>query len=130
MVNSNSEGAFPVHHATIARRLSLNVAKRRKSLRITQSQLAEQISVEPVTISRLERGKHLPSIATLEKIAQALMVSIAELLAENTTGAQASDEAIVVTAWLAALSDQDRQFALKSLKQLCDYLGRQHSQGH
>ena len=107
----------------LAERLSRNVSVRRKSLRITQARLAEQLSVEPETISRLERGKHLPSIATLEKIAQILMVSIADLLAEDTVSAQPSDEALAVTAWLSALSESDRQFALKSLRQLCDHLG-------
>lgn len=122
MIQPSSDTGLPENFPTLAQRLSRNVAARRKCLQITQSQLAEQLSVEPETISRLERGKHLPSLAMLEKIARVLMTSIADLLAEHTGYAQPSNEALSVSARLSTLNESDRQFALKSLKQLCDHL--------
>lgn len=103
-------------------RLSKNIAARRRELGLTQAQLAERLGVDTETLSRFERGKHLPSLLTLERLATQLVTTVAALLAEETR--KPDDESIVLTAWLGALSPADRGFALGMLKQCCDYLGR------
>ena len=66
----------------LAVRLSRNIAGRRRALDLTQAQLAERLGVDTETLSRFERGKHLPSLATLERLAEQLQTTVAVLLDE------------------------------------------------
>lgn len=56
--------------------LGKRVAELRRERGISQALLSELINVAPETISRLERGVNIPSIATLEDIAESLKVSL------------------------------------------------------
>ncbi len=56
----------------------------RENKGITQSALAEKIGVSDKTVSKWETGKGYPDITLLDPIAEALSVSIAELLSGNT----------------------------------------------
>ena len=51
----------------------------RKSRHLTQSQLAEKLKVETLSISRMESGKHFPKKEHLELIACALNVELKDL---------------------------------------------------
>ena len=51
----------------------------RKSLKMTQEQLAERIGIEPQYVSRIEIGKNYPAPDNLTKIAAALGVEVYEL---------------------------------------------------
>jgi putative transcriptional regulator len=62
---------------------SLNIKAKRKSQKISQNQLAEMCDVTRETISRIENGKHSPTITLLYKIADALDIPIYELLENN-----------------------------------------------
>ncbi len=104
----------------LAQRLSRNISSRRRTLGLTQAALAERLGVDTETLSRFERGKHVPSLATLEKLASLLMTTVGELLAEDAK--QADDDALVMTSWLAGLTPEDRAFARDMLKQCCDHL--------
>jgi ribosome-binding protein aMBF1 (putative translation factor) len=50
------------------------VIKRRAELGLTQEQLAERMGTSHSAISRIESGQHRTSVATLERLAQALEV--------------------------------------------------------
>lgn len=101
-------------------RLARNIAHRRRTLALTQAQLAERLGVDTETLSRFERGKHMPSLLMLERLAKILMTTIAALLEEETQ--QVDGDALMMAAWLAELSPADRDFARNVLKQCCDYL--------
>ena len=105
---------------TLAARLSRNIAVRRRALGLTQAQLSERLGVDTETLSRFERGKHLPSLATLERLAGQLLTTVGELLAEQPC--VVDDEALAVTSWLSGLEAGDRAFARGLLKQWCDYM--------
>ena len=107
---------------SIGVRLSKNISNRRRELGLTQAQLAEKMGIEPETLSRFERGKNLPSLSTLEKLADLLLVSVADLLAEQPK--IADDDALIFTSWISDLSASDKTFARSILKQCCDYLGQ------
>lgn len=49
---------------------------------LTQEELAQQIAMTPVALSRLENGKTRPHISTVRKLIQALEVSVEELTGE------------------------------------------------
>lgn len=59
--------------------LGLKIKELRKQKRITQEQLAEIVGLDIGYISKLEVGRNFPKIGTLEKIADALEVELAQL---------------------------------------------------
>lgn len=50
------------------------VIQRRSELRLTQQQLAERMGTSHSAISRIEGGQHRTSVATLQRLAEALEV--------------------------------------------------------
>ena len=66
----------------IQHRFARNVVARRRKLGISQRLLAIMIEVSQSHISRLEEGKSIPKIDTVEKIAKALKTTCGELLDE------------------------------------------------
>lgn len=63
-----------------AKQLGAFIALRRKELNLTQAGLAERLHVTDKAVSRWERGIGLPDVQTLEPLAQALEISLVELL--------------------------------------------------
>lgn len=56
------------------------IAEVRKAKGVTQSDLAEQVNMSVVTIAYIETGKRWVRLSTLDKIARALKVNVADLL--------------------------------------------------
>lgn len=65
-------------------RIGRNIKIARTRLGITQSQLAEAIDLENVSVSRIETGAQLPSLDRLDVIAKVLKVSLTTLLADTS----------------------------------------------
>lgn len=86
------------------------VAKLRKRKSLTQAQLAELIQVEPETISRLERGVAAPSIQRVVCLAEALGVSVSELLTASSP--LSSDKVALLERELQNISKSDQDFVL------------------
>jgi len=63
------------------------IAKKRKELNMTQSELAEKLYVTNKTISRWETGKYMPDLSMIVSLAELLNLSVYELL----TGEDISD---------------------------------------
>lgn len=61
-------------------RIGSNVARLRKQQNITQLELAAEADLQPPNLSRLEAGKHVPTLDVLLRIARALKVSLPSLL--------------------------------------------------
>ncbi|WP_197500275.1 helix-turn-helix domain-containing protein [Caballeronia udeis] len=99
--------------------LGRNVKKRRQELGVTQSQLAQTLSVEVETVSRYERGTVAPSFAQLEKICSALQVPAWALFSDgvdvpNTEGPSFGEQ-------LKGLSARDREFVLSFVRNYVDH---------
>jgi transcriptional regulator with XRE-family HTH domain len=103
-------------------RLGRNLAARRKALGLTQAGVAERLGVDTETLSRFERGKHVPSLLTLERLAAVLATTCSVLLDEVALAP--SSDALLIEAWLAGLSARDAAFARRMLKACCDHLAR------
>ncbi len=63
----------------VKKMLGARIQEIRKSLKMTQEQLGEQIGIEPQNVSMIETGRNYPTPENLAKIAQALGVDIFEL---------------------------------------------------
>lgn len=63
-----------------ATKLGAFIAQLRKEANMTQAELAQKLNVTTQAISKWERGKGLPDINTLEPLADALDVSIIEIM--------------------------------------------------
>jgi len=59
--------------------------RQRLAAGLSQAALARAAGVTSTTVCRLERGRHRPSMVTLEKLARALGRSVAELLSGGST---------------------------------------------
>ncbi len=65
---------------TSARKLGSNIKKLRLDKGMSQGDLCKQIRADRSYVSHLENGNKNPTLATIEKLARAFSVSIAELL--------------------------------------------------
>lgn len=65
-------------------RFGLRVKELRKSIGLTQQELAERIEVSKDYIGLIERGLRSPSLFIVEKIAKTLKVSIGNLLDDSS----------------------------------------------
>ncbi len=77
------------------------ISQRRKELGLNQKQLAERLNVTDKAVSKWETGRSAPDISMLEPLAEALEVSVVEILKgekiEKESIVPASDEVIVKT---------------------------------
>ena len=107
--------------ARLAKRLGGNLSERRKQIGWTQEMVAERVGVDAETISRIERGAHLPSLPTLERLAVALQCPAGDLL--STEGPEEASEAATFGAWISELGTDDRAFVMTVVRNCCEYLG-------
>ncbi len=96
--------------------LGQHIAERRRTRGMTQQELAERVGIESVTLSRMETGVSLPSIARLADIADALDTRLAELV--SGISSYASDQAMEIVESLAPLSAEDRALVIGIVKRL------------
>jgi transcriptional regulator with XRE-family HTH domain len=66
----------------LAARFGEVIRRRRQLLSLGQEKLAGQASLHRTHLSLLERGKQMPSLAVVHKLALALKVPMSELIAE------------------------------------------------
>ena len=87
---------------------------------MTQEMVAERVGVDAETISRIERGAHLPSLPTLDRLAVALRCSAGDLLSNE--GPEEASEAATFGAWISELGTDDRAFVMTVVRNCCEYL--------
>jgi transcriptional regulator with XRE-family HTH domain len=61
-----------VPQENLAKTVGYAISVQRKNAGLTQRQLADQLGIEPETVSRMEHGKYPPNLARLEQIASVL----------------------------------------------------------
>lgn len=120
--HKHSQSSTPVAQSELAKTLGTRLAARRKAMQLTQVDLSELVGVDMETISRFERGKHLPSLMTLKLLATHLGSSVGALLGEDEVAETKS--LAQLTPALALLSEEDRDYALQAMHGLCVHLGK------
>lgn len=84
------------------------VADRRKELKMTQKELAEKIQVTDKAVSKWERGLGFPDIGTIEVLADALDLSIEELMrSEKNTEIVSAGETDKAISNILDIADQE-----------------------
>ena len=66
--------------ASATRRVAVKVVELRQRRGFSQEALAKKTGLNRVTLARLERAMHPPNLDTLEKVARALRVKLADLV--------------------------------------------------
>ena len=64
----------------ISKKLVVNMKKVRAKKKLSQGALARLLEVDKGYISNIENGKKNPTLATIERLANAISVSVDELL--------------------------------------------------
>jgi transcriptional regulator with XRE-family HTH domain len=65
----------------LEKRLGKRIAAYRRQAGLTQAQVARKVRVAPETLSRLETGAAMASLPSVEKVAHAIGVELADLFA-------------------------------------------------
>ena len=89
----------------LEKRLGNRIAERRRLAKVTQAELAERVNCTTETISRMERGRTLPSLTSLERIARALGCELHDFLYEDRAAQDGALERLV--AYLASRNQDD-----------------------
>ena len=67
----DAQGNYPaIEYARVS--LARKIIKARRAAGLSQAELARRAGIRPETLNRIEKGKHTPSVATLDKIERAL----------------------------------------------------------
>ena len=89
------------------------IANRRKDLKMTQSDLASKLFVTDKAVSKWERGLGFPDITTIEILANALDVSVVELMKskidEDKISIKEAESAITNVVEVAKLEMEERK---------------------
>lgn len=88
-----------------------NIALRRKACGLTQAEVAERLSVEKESISRMESGNIGLSLDRLQQFAVLYGCSVSELLQDPATGAEAQARAIAEM--IRPLSVEEREAVVR-----------------
>jgi transcriptional regulator with XRE-family HTH domain len=108
----------------LARELGRRIHLFRKQSRLTQAALAEKAKISNEFMSGIERGARLPSLVTLEKLAEALRVDLKDLFNFNQASYRRtqslSRHRMDVALLLDNLSPQQRRRILKMVKILIE----------
>ena len=89
---------------------------------MTQEQLALALDVDPVTVSRFERGVTLPSLTTLHNMAGIFGVPLARLLDDAPQAERG--EADTLAALMRNLSAHEKDYVLETVKRFCSLMAR------
>ena len=79
----------------IAARIGRNIAQARKAASRTQADVAEKLGIDTGSLSRMERGIIMPSIPTLDKIADELGVALWQLIGSASSSSIVMAENII-----------------------------------
>ncbi len=90
LVLYHQEPSYPYHKGKAdqrgtethrAERIGARVRQEREGRGWSLAELARRTGIQPPNLSRLENGKHVPSLDTLQRVADALGVRVADLVA-------------------------------------------------
>ena len=98
--------------ALVAWSVAQHVRAARERAGMSQGDLAERSGLARPNVARLESGRHLPSLATLRRVAESLGVTLAALVVVPAESPSAEDKDLAeagLESWARALDEEDRR---------------------
>ncbi len=106
---------------SLLKTLATHMRERRKSLGITQEQLADRADLSVNYVGKMELGQRVPSFKTLVRLAGALEVEVCELLGvfgERPRRAATNE----IERVMEQFDDQDAAFMLSEFQHIAGYV--------
>jgi transcriptional regulator with XRE-family HTH domain len=90
------EAALPVSQSSLVENIGRRISELREAQGLTQAQLTNKSRVSRSYISRIESGKMLPSISTLEKVGAALGIGLNTFFVPETGGSTLLEDKFIL----------------------------------
>jgi transcriptional regulator with XRE-family HTH domain len=117
----------------LAKTIGQAIARWRTAHAMTQEELAVALDVDPMTVSRFERGVSLPSLLTFQQIATVFGASMAQMLEDVPVPvplpapATAGDNSAMLASLMKNLSPEEQAFFIETLKRYRALVRRQRN---
>ena len=105
---------------TLARMVGAAICERRKTLGMTQEELAEKVGIGQQSLSRIEQGRTAPRFERLQMFADALNCRIVDLFSPPYSTAHSC--AVSLAEMLEPLDKAKREFVYNHISQLVRFL--------
>ncbi len=96
--------------------IGLAISKYRQASGLTQAQLAEILGISNDAVSRMERGKTIPTVLRLLELAEIFQCEVADLITETSN--RATDQARALEKLLIHLDTEERSELLYLVERL------------
>lgn len=106
--------------ALVEKKISELLSEARQQRGLTQTDLAARTGLQPSAISHFETGKRSPSFDNLRRLADALNVSIDQLLGRSTASEVVTPETDQLFRDVARMSTEDQDALAKMARILAD----------
>ena len=105
---------------SLAQKVGQAICLRRKTLAMSQEELAEKVGIGQQSLSRMEQGKIAPKFERLQLFADALDCRVIDLFSAPEASADSCAESLTVL--LRPLSEEQRAFVHQHTTQLVHFL--------
>ena len=95
----------------LAKSVGKAIGRQRQQAGLTQDQVAEHLDIGMEAVSRMERGKVVPTVVRLAELAQLFECELADFLRETSN--RPTEQGIVLSQQLAKLDTEDRALVLE-----------------
>ena len=100
----------------LAKSVGKAIGRQRQQAGLTQDQVAEHLDIGMEAVSRMERGKVVPTVVRLAELAQLFECELADFLRETSN--RPTEQGIVLSHQLAKLDTEDRALVLEVVDKL------------
>jgi transcriptional regulator with XRE-family HTH domain len=109
-----------IKHQSLAKSVGVLIAARRKSLGLTQGELAERVGIEQESMSRIETGSITPSLNRLFSLADALDCTVESLL--SPASRRKPDQSLLLEKLLGELDEAERAFVVRMVSDFSKFV--------
>ena len=100
----------------LAKSVGKAIGRQRQQVGLTQEQVAEYLGIGMEAVSRMERGKVVPTVVRLTELAQLFDCELADFLRETSN--RPTERGILLSQQLARLDSADRELVLGMVERL------------
>ena len=105
-----------INFEQLAKNVGKAIGRQRNQAGFTQEQVAEYLNIGMEAVSRMERGKVVPTVVRLTELAQLFDCELADFLRETSN--RPTEQGILLSQQLARLDSADRELVLAMIERL------------